>query len=766
MRTTLFLLLATLNCGACFAADNLALGRPYTFSHPPNYPYCTDPGDATDLTDGVRYDPGGTSLWTQRSSVGWASGEQCKHIEIDLGQICAIDGLSFETAADTRSQGSFPLSVMVFLSDDGQTYSYAGDLMNEAVYQGHYVVHIFKLEGLADQARFVRLQTIRGGHYVFVDEIEVFGSKGEGLTAGTRRLDADAVTPFAKDRVSLARQNYSSLTLLAHARARLAEEADDHEAAVTQAQAALNGIQDKIMTRSEAEAVDYRRGAPFTSLDRKICRVMGAHLAATGRAGLLLSQANPWAPLLPFDVDASAAAPAPPTLMRNEWGELALNLTNPWTAPIELSVTVVGLPEEVISLHEVKFVEAFGFRLRADALVPLDGSLDLPAGMTKQLWLSIDSRGLGPGTYRGTIKLEGGGHSATQPLTFTISPIAMPEEPTVNVVNFSYMHWPIARADPEGVARDLHEHYVNTQCIVSGYLPEYVADAEGNFTGPMDFSKMDAYMDLLPDTRRWLLFMGFEWDHRKMYPRKGDARRTKVFKRWVQDVISHMNEKGYGYDEFAFMWVDEPTQERMREIVKPSSELLRRVDPQAQVYQHITSDNTEAGLAGLDGLIDIWVPAGEKLGWDFWRGKQTWFYDSASDKGRSPCGHYRYKLWNAFRHGCVGNGFWVYTDDSDLWDDYAGTPSYSVVYDGPDGVISSKRWDAYRAGVEDYELCKMLSDAIATAKAAGRGDAAGVELAEKALDQWVQRVLDNRHDPLLADQAHQDLLRHLIRVRG
>jgi len=36
------------------AAINLALKRPYTLSHPPNYPYCTDPGDATDLTDGIR----------------------------------------------------------------------------------------------------------------------------------------------------------------------------------------------------------------------------------------------------------------------------------------------------------------------------------------------------------------------------------------------------------------------------------------------------------------------------------------------------------------------------------------------------------------------------------------------------------------------------------------------------------------------------------------------------------------------------------------
>ena len=129
---------------------------------------------------------------------------------------------------------------------------------------------------------------------------------------------------------------------------------------------------------------------------------------------------------------------------------------------------------------------------------------------------------------------------------------------------------------------------------------------------------------------------------------------------------------------------------------------------------------------------------------------------------RSPTGHYRYKLWQAFKHGCEGNGFWVYTDGSDLWDDYAGTPTYSVVYDGPSGVISSKRWEVYRAGVENYELCKLLRDAIDAAESAGRGNAPEVKAAGRSLDQHVEAVLDNRDSTMVADQAHQILLRHLV----
>ena len=163
--------------------------------------------------------------------------------------------------------------------------------------------------------------------------------------------------------------------------------------------------------------------------------------------------------------------------------------------------------------------------------------------------------------------------------------------------------------------------------------------------------------------------------------------------------------------------------------------------------------------------MDIWCPTSEKLGWDFWQGKQTWHYDSASDKSRSPAGHYRIKAWKSLAHGTTGNAFWTYTDNAHLWDDYAGNPSYSVVYDGPDGVISSKRWDAYRAGVEDHELGQLLKAALARARSDGATDSAQVEVAQQALDSWVERILATPHDPALAERAHQALLQQLLTLR-
>jgi len=738
---------------------NLALGRPYSFptGHAPNYWYCVDPGDATDLTDGIL----GEATGTDKGSVGWASlaGNKHESVEIDLGQICSIEGLTFNSAP------KYPVSVLVFLSDDGETYSYAGDIVNEAL--PHTSPHTFTLDGLTEQGRFVRVQLVNGGHYMYLDEIEVLGSKREELTPQSRGLTVDGVMQFAADRVPSLRQRNSSLGFLGHATSRLAEEPDTSKAAVGQAQDALEKIKTGIMARAKAETVNYRRGVPFTKLDGEIGKVMGAYLEATGRPGLQVIPADPWTPLLPFDGEASAAASETPMLMmKNEWGELAFNLINGTSEPMELSVTVTDVQADAIRLHEVKFVEASGFLMRADALVPLRGRMNLPAGLTRQLWLTIDSRGLEPGEYSGKIEVAGGGVPVTAPFAFTVTPIEMPEQSSLYINTWSYMHWRIPKALPEKVARDLREHYCNTQQVISNYMPFPQVDAEGNFTRPMDFTKLDEYMALLPGTKMWLLWTQFDSDHRSMYPKEGEPRREKIFTRWLKDVIAHMKEKGYDYDEFAFEWIDEAGQKEMREIVKPSSELLRRIDPKALIWMNITGGMTEASVAEFEGLADIWCPTGDKLGWDFWKDKRTWTYESSSNKGRSPTGHYRYKLWKAFNDDCEGNGFWTYTDNLDSWDDYATTPGWGVIYDDPDDIVSSKRWDAYRAGIEDYEICKMLNDAIVAAKAAGKGKTAEIETAEKALEEWVKRVLDNKDDPMVAEQAHQELLKHLVKMSG
>ncbi len=743
------------------AETNVALNKSYTFSHAPNYPYCTDEGDATDLTDGLFHDPKGTSLWTQKGAVGWAIGEQLKTIDMDLEAKFDLSRVTFQTAADARTQGTFPLSVMVFTSDDGKSYRYAGELINEAVDQSTYVVHTYKLSGIRASGRFVRLVMVRGGFYVFCREVEIFGKESESPVS-SQGMTRDGTLDFARKRLPLLRQFNSSLVLLGEALNRVTREEADHSLAARAAREKLVVLREELNRRTTSEKVDFRRGVPFTSLDYQVCQVIGELLQKTGVPPLSISPANPWKHHVPFPHQES-----PPPLerlktMKGEWAELAFNVINAGTESMQLNVTVSGIPEGSVALQQVIFVEAFGFRTRADALMPIAGTITLTPGMTSQIWLTIDTRKMAAGQYRGTFTLEGSGNEVSSPVQFDVSEIGFPKETALDINAFGYMHWPVPRSDPEGTARNMHEHYINNHVIVSSYLPHPRVNANGDSIGPMDFSMLDDYMATIPEAKRWTMFLGFEWDYRKMYPREGEPRRKKIFQQWLREVIAHMKKKGLGYDEFNFLWVDEPSQERIAEVVAPSTRALREVDPKAQVWIDITGDNTEESISRYPDLADLWCPASEKVHWDFWKGKKYWHYDSSSDKSKSPTAHYRHKLWQAFQVGASGNAFWCYTDDADPWDDYAGTPSYGVVYDNAEGkIISSKRLEAYRAGIEDYQLCWMLRSAVKAARKEGLSEHPDVQTAEKKLNDYLSRLKELRHDDSWAERAHVELLEML-----
>jgi hypothetical protein len=100
------------------------------------------------------------------------------------------------------------------------------------------------------------------------------------------------------------------------------------------------------------------------------------------------------------------------------------------------------------------------------------------------------------------------------------------------------------------------------------------------------------------------------------------------------------------------------------------------------------------------------------------RGKQVWAYAAVGGgKAGEPASFYRAQAWEAFALGVSGFGFWAYADvgqSGTAWDDTDDVrPDYAVIYEGHAGIISSKRWEAWREGVQDFAL---LSAALANAR--------------------------------------------------
>ena len=155
-------------------SPDLAAGRPYTLEPDPNYRpdepgYCTEPGDAVQLTDGVV----GGAAYTDRGTVGWTGASPV--VTIDLGEARPIAEVVVNAGGGASADVYFPTGIKVDGSLDGETFTPLGQTSeHDLAEEGRYYAHGFKVEARG-QARFVRVTLERTkGYYVFIDEIDVY----------------------------------------------------------------------------------------------------------------------------------------------------------------------------------------------------------------------------------------------------------------------------------------------------------------------------------------------------------------------------------------------------------------------------------------------------------------------------------------------------------------------------------------------------------------------------------------------------------------
>ncbi len=84
-------------------------------------------------------------------------------------------------------------------------------------------------------------------------------------------------------------------------------------------------------------------------------------------------------------------------------------------------------------------------------------------------------------------------------------------------------------------------------------------------------------------------------------------------------------------------------------------------------------------------------------------------------------------------------GYWVHSYDPYWFDEPGRASEYGAVYLTDGKPIATKRWEATRDGIEDYELLSMLRDAIADAPADWADDA------RRLLQEAVAFVTRNQH---------------------
>lgn len=440
----------------------------------------------------------------------------------------------------------------------------------------------------------------------------------------------------------------------------------------------------------------------------------------------------------------------------------ALMVSNLTDETLSARLLLSGFPNESVEILIPTFVRSADGSEFPDALVPLDpiGQLIVPPGDTRQIWINF--RCATPGKFEGTITINPLTASKTDKQVKLAVEVVRPPKPLTEPLAFTWDYL------GDAAHRGLEKEYVRTMAdhgirvfMISGLhdMPRPKADDDGNLLEPMDWGKFESQVKLkwMPGRKLYITLDVWEKaDERRIYNGKFDSPGWRIaFKKVITEMVSALKKLGLSYDDFMVNPVDECIDERYIAIAR----LVKEVDPKIKLVEDTIGANLDQ-VKEANKYTDYWTPhfkafqaESAKPSIDYLKstGKTLGFYfysEGANEKAQDSYRHYLWAFWYAYSQGLNGIfGYWTATQHyGDPWNRHQTTALYdpSLFYYGNGCVISGRRWEAWRRGIEDLALLRLC-------------ESAGVD---KAVISWaVKSVLDAPNDPTAADKARQRLIR-------
>ena len=645
----------------------------------PNYHLTKDPDDIAQLTDG-RTVP--FPMWMNRAAVGWAKTTPIK-LWLDLRGTDVTKSnfsgrLRIHTVARTKSGIQIPQRVDVYMSSKEKIWAHVqGVQFNQAQFQDG-VSHWLEIEVADVQDRLLVVIHAKG-EYVFADEI----------------LWEEILLP-----------------------------------PVTTARPQIGGYQ-----KAVADSISRLKEAFFTSTQASAKR-LSEWSPAYGDSSIVAWVEDPWGALsnAPERSHIRLGVDKGLRLMgaRDEMESGCVGILNPTNKEVVVTVGFHGGAsiQKALQLHTLKLVTAADGKGVYDALIPYDSGkpLRLPAHSTNYLWVTAYLTQLSVGTHAATLEIRSTTMKKDFQLEIRVVDIAIGTE-NVHAVSWGYPEDKPIWQDPEAATADLVKHGINVFVIPPVRIPppqlggvRTLRDFEGLIETVRLYETQGGgtyllFLDWRPER---LAGRHIEWLH----PDTGlpVSQYREIISQWVKNLDSAMQAAGVSRDRWALYPVDEYSGKHVDYLYNLFS-LFKSIDPALRIYANPinTSSNPTrlSDLESLVGLVDLWQPElsfAESSAQSFFqstnKGWDIYVVPPSPAKSVLPI-FYRSLAWRAWRLGANGVGFWSYsgTRGTSAWDDLDGRmPDWAVVYEG-NPLVSSRRWEAFREGVEDLRLLQRAQAA-------------------------------------------------------
>lgn len=730
----LLLILAAIPCFAQLNKDNIALGCAVTFNRAPNYTYSTDENDIRQLTDG-QYANG----WVDKAMVGWVQDLRVS-ITIDLGTKQAIGGISFSTAAGSGGV-QWPAAIQIFTSDDAKNWYYVTDLVKTNTPPLSTVRQAFRYisNDLSTNGRYLRVTITPSGVFVFCDEIEVYRGNEQMIN----KPRGEIIDATSLDR----------LTLNAAFLQRLKIDKDTAAGAIRNSAMSANA-KAQLLRQLDADFTEAVKTAPDPGNFKAILPFNDAHARILGMNSIALQkrklpQLFAWKkhrfdPVTMNELPVKLTSPKISiNMLKNEVRSDAFLLSNTGDQPVKALIVLRnmtgGANPDWLQLSLVPWVDNTRFIPIADALpdTPFTNGcqINLPAGMTQLVWVTVDSTKLTPGSDNGEIAVLSDAPTIHIPFSIRVSKVLMPK-PRLSLAMWDYTDRDsfggITLQNRDAAIALMRSHGVDSPWATKNVLPwptNAEFSAENTLMAPLSFTQFDTWVQRWPGARQYTVFcnVGNVFADAKLGTVEFNARVGA----WARALAQHMTAIGLSPRQLWLSLVDEPNTEEKNALITAWARAIRAAAPELTIFVNpIWKHPDLVKDQSMFDSVDILCPnilqllSSTEAAMQFYEqrqraGQKLWFFNSGGSVRRyDPHRYYRLMSWFAFRHHASGIAFWAFGDNGsskNSWDEYLNERyNFSPVFLDPTSVTDSIHWQAVREGIEDYETLSLLREAAAT----------------------------------------------------
>ncbi|WP_161949114.1 glycoside hydrolase domain-containing protein [Desulfomicrobium norvegicum] len=665
----------------------------------PNYSLTSKDSTRNILTDG-QYTSG--HFWSSKSTVGWQQNGLIR-LDFDLQGIYLIQNIHFQTARGIKAGVSFPSRADVYISADAKIYKYVGNILESAdLPDGPYLVKKFISPSLNETTRYVSIFISPKGNYTFLDEVEIWGKPGGKAESGFN-------IPVSKLR------NFQSAII-----------SNEHELEISSfLQQRL--VQQQVSPSASSPALFPLKVEQIARDREQLFAANAQQIAANYPNRLICWSGSPWDIFTPVDnpgLDAFHSPSLSFQVLTNGTSCQSVNIVSTLDKVTKTDFAVIWDESPSVTAPEISVFDCLPVTTKSgillcDPLLPVAGQLSLKPGVARQIILAAKGN-VPPGTYSGSFQLIPDFVAPVITIPFKVhvfgASIHDGNLPYSNA--WAYLSWRPVKDMPEKALEDLQKHHVNIGIIHPNQIPWPQKLTQS--LSLQDVLKFDKALSLLKNKRHVLLFLHLRDE--KNLEKFGDyadkPRWNANLKRWIVSMRDRFVKNGYEPERILFYPVDEPQNSQHVEMILNFAAVLKNIDSKLRTYTTIDriSRLSKSDFYSLAQACDvIQIEENDLLSEDARYvqslGRELWVYGVSGEKTASPMQGYRLMAWRAFRRGATGIGFWAYADtgrEGTAWNDIDGArPDYSVIYEGNNTIISSKRWEAWREGCEDYALLEL-----------------------------------------------------------